>query len=393
MPQPLRIALMLFAAAAILGFIGFLFWRALRRSDEPVRFIVKWLITFLIVGWLGYETRRAQGTDRLWVLILVALPSAAVLIVLWGRSIGGLVARPFENMFMGGDEEPDPQPLYSTAEGLRKRDRYREAIYAVQEQLTKFPNDFTGQIMLAEIQAENLGELPSAEITIHRICEQPNHPPANIAFALNTLADWQMKYAQDADAARRTLEKIIERYPDTEFERTASNRIAHLASPEMLSKNREHAPIALKHGVEYLGLLKDQSHLMPREKNAKEEAAKLVAHLDAHPMDNEAREQLAVIYARDYGRLDLAAEQLEQLIALPGESPKHVVRWLNLLADLQIYATTRTELAEQTLRRIIDLYPNQSFAALAEQRLGSLGLELKRYETTRVVKFGPGEKV
>ena len=104
MPQPLRIALILFAAAGFLGFIGFLFWRALRRSDEPTRLIVKWLVTFLLLGWLGYETMRAQGADRLWVLILVALPSAVVLIVLWGRSIGGLVARPFENMFMGGDD-------------------------------------------------------------------------------------------------------------------------------------------------------------------------------------------------------------------------------------------------------------------------------------------------
>ena len=392
MPQPLRIALILFAATGAFGLLVFLFWRGLRRSDEPVRLIVKWLVTFLIVGWVVYEARRAQGIDRLWVLILVALPSAVVMIFLWGRTIGGLVARPFENMFMGGNEEPDPQPLYSTADALRKRDKYREAIYAIQEQLNKFPNDFTGQMMLAEIRAENLNELSSAEITIHRICEQTNHPPANIASALNTLAEWHMKYAQDADAARHTLEKIIERFPDTEFERTAANRIAHLASPEMLAKNREHAPIALKHGVEYLGLLKDQSNLMPKERDAKEEAKTLVAHLDAHPMDNEARERLAVIYAQDYGRLDLAEEQLEQLIALPGESPKHVGRWLNLLADLQIQATNKTERAEQTLRRIIDLFPSHSFADMAEQRLAAIGLELKRYEAARTVKFSTGEK-
>jgi tetratricopeptide (TPR) repeat protein len=393
MPQPLRIALMLFAAAGILGFIGFLFWRSLRRSDEPARLIVKWLITFLIVGWLVFEARRAQGFDRLWVLILVALPSAVVMIFLWGRTIAGLAARPFENMFMGGDEEPDPQPLYSIAEALRKRGKYREAVYAVQEQLNKFPTDFTGQMMLAELQAESLDELSAAEITVHRICEQPNHTPANIAYALNTLADWHLKYAQDADAARRALEKIIELHPDTEFERTAANRIAHLATPEMLAKNREPGTIALKHGVEYLGLLKDQSHLMPKERDAKEEAKTLVAHLDAHPMDHEARERLAVIYAQDYGRLDFATDQLEQLIALPGESPKHVARWLNLLADLQIQATNKTEMAEQTLRRIIELFPNHSIAEMAEQRLAAIGLELKRYEKGRVVKFSPGENV
>lgn len=393
MPQPLRIALIVFVLAGVLGLIGLLFWRALRRSDEPVRLIIKWLITFLIVGWVVYEARRAQGAGRLGVLIFVALPSAVVMIFLWGRTIGGLVARPFENMFTGGDEEPDPQPLYSIAEALRKRGKYRESLYAVQEQLNKFPTDFTGQMMLAELQAECLEELSAAEITIHRVCEQPNHPPANIAYALNTLADWHLKYAQDADAARRALEKIIELHPDTEFERNAANRIAHLATPEMLAKNREPNTIALKRGVEYLGLLKDQSHLKPKERDAKEEAKTLVDHLDAHPMDNEARERLAVIYAQDYGRLDFATDQLEQLIALPGESPKHVARWLNLLADLQIQATNKTELAEQTLRRIIDLFPNHSIAEMAEQRLAAIGLELKRYEKGRVVKFAPGEKV
>jgi tetratricopeptide (TPR) repeat protein len=393
MPQPLRIALEIFAAVGILGLIGFAFWRSLRRSDEPVRFLVKWIVTLLIAGWIIYEARRAEGFGKFAVLFFVALPSAIVLIILWGRTIGELVARPFSNMFTGGDEEPDPQPLYSIAEALRRRGKYREAIYAIQEQLNKFSTDFTGQMMLAEIQAENLNELSSAAITIDRICEQTNHPAPTIAFALTTLADWHMKYTQDADAARRALERIMELFPDTEFERTAANRIAHLGQSELLVKLRTAETLTLKPGVEYLGLLKDQSRLLPKEKSGQEEAAELVAHLDAHPLDHEARERLAMIYARDYGRLDLATDQLEQLIALPNESPKHVARWLNLLADLQVEATNNTEAAEQTLRRIIDLFPNNSFAELAQQRLASIGLELKRYEKSRVVKFGPSEKV
>jgi outer membrane protein assembly factor BamD (BamD/ComL family) len=256
--------------------------------------------------------------------------------------------------------------------------------------LQKFPNDFTGQTMLAEIQAENLNDVQAAEITIHRLCEQ-KQSSANVAFALSMLADWQLKYAQDADAAKRALEKIIELLPNTEFERTAANRIAHLASPEALARSHEPERIILKRGVEYLGLMKDQSRLLPKEKPMGEEAAELVAHLDAHPLDHEARERLAVIYAQNYGRLDLATEQLEQLIALPGESPKHVARWLNLLADLQIQSTNDTQLAEQTLRRIIELFPKQSFGQMAENRIASLGLELKRYEHSRVVKFTPSD--
>jgi outer membrane protein assembly factor BamD (BamD/ComL family) len=387
MPQPLRIALMLFAAIGVLGFLLWFFWRALRESESPVRLIVKWIVTFLLVGWVVYEARRAQGAGRLAVLLFVALPVAVVMIILWGRSIGGLVARPFETMFTGGSEEPDPQPLYSIAEGLRRRGKFREAIYEIQGQLNRFPKDFTGQMMLAEIQAENLNELASAEITIHRICEQPNHAPASVASALNSLADWQLKYAQDVDAATGSMKKIIELLPDSEFARAAANRIAHFSNREQLLHARAPGKIQMKHGVEYLGLLKDQSHLMPKEKTFKDEAAELVAHLDSHPLDNEARERLAIIYARDYGRLDLATEQLEQLIALPGESPKHVTRWLHLLADLQIHCTNDTQLAEQTLQRIVELFPNQSQSELAKQRIVVLALELKHYEKGRTVKF------
>ena len=246
-------------------------------------------------------------------------------------------------------------------------------------------------MLLAEIQAENLQDLTAAELTIHRLCEQPGHAPASLAFALGSLADWQMKYAQDSAAARAALEKIIVLFPETEFARSAGQRIAHLASPETLVRQHGGETIVLKPGVEYLGLLKDQSHLLPQEKPLPQEAVELAAHLDAHPLDHEARERLAVIYARHYERLDFATAQLEQLIALPGESPKHVARWLNLLADLQVEATGKTELADETLRRIVDLFPNHSHAALAEQRLASLGLELNRYKTSRIVKFGPGE--
>ena len=325
MPQPVRIALLLFVAVGVGAFVVMLFWRAFRRAEDPVRLAVKWLVTFAIVGWIVYEGWHAQGAARLSVLIFVVLPSAVVLVILWARPISELFAAPFANMFTGGSEEPDPAPLYSIAEALRKRGKFREAIYAIQEQLQKFPTDFAGQIMLAEIQAENLNELDAAGIAIHRLCEQ-EHPPAQIAFALNSLADWQLRYAQDVDSARNALHRIIELFPETEFARTASQRIAHLAEPDMLLKLREPGSVVMKPGVEYLSLLKDQSHLLPKETPVAEQIDALVAQLEAHPLDHEARERLAVLYAQEYGHLDLATEQLEQLIALPGESPKHVAR-------------------------------------------------------------------
>src|SRR5687768_17816886 len=48
------------------------------------------------------------------------------------------------------------------------------------------------------------------------------------AYTLNTLADWQLKYGQDIEAARQSLERIVARYPGTEEAQVAAQRIAHL---------------------------------------------------------------------------------------------------------------------------------------------------------------------
>ena len=375
--------------------IVYAFVRAFQRSENPGALAIKWVVTLLVSAvlfWFARRSLRVSGAGFVDGAIIAAkvvfacLTAGILLSILWAPNIGQFLFGSLFSMFDGGGEELEPQPLYSTAEALRLRGKFQEAIYAIQDQLQRFPSDFTGQMMLAEIQAENLNDLPAAKIAIHRICEQA-HPPPSIAFALNTLADWHLKYEQDGDAAKAALHRIIELLPDTEFERTASQRIAHIAEPEVLAKLHEPEKIAMKRGVEYLGLLKDQSHLAKRETLPQEEAKELVAQLELHPLDHEARERLAVIYANEYGRLDLATDQLEQLIALPGESPKHVARWLNLLADLQVQATNNTELAEQTLRRIIDLFPAHSAAQMAQDRIAVLPLELKRYEQSRVVKF------
>jgi len=400
MPQPLRIALIGFALLGIVFFVGSLFVRAFRRSENPVRLAVRWVFTLLIAAAIYLLAARvmksspgsfAEGAMLGGIVAVSCVAAGIILSLMWAPSIAQIMFSPLTSMFDGGSEELEPAPLYSTAEGLRRRGRFRESIYAIQEQLQKFPHDFTGQLMVAEIQAENLNDLQAAQTTVHRVCEQKNHAPASLVFALNSLADWHLRFAQDAEAARAALQKIIALFPGTEFERAAANRIAHLGSRSVLLQSHEPDRLILKPGVEYLGLLKDQSHLLPREKPLEDEAEQLAAHLATHPLDHEARERLAVIYARHYGQLDLATEQIEQLVALPGESPRHVARWLNLLADLQIEVTNKTDLAEQTLRRVVDLFPNQAPADLAGLRLSTLALELKHYEKARVVKFAPGE--
>ena len=117
-----------------------------------------------------------------------------------------------------------------------------------------------------------------------------------------------------------------------------------------------------------------------------------VQHLAGHPLDTEAREKLAVLYAKHYERLDLAADQLEQLISLPGQPAKRVVHWLNLLADLQAQHSAGYETVRQTVQRIIDLSPDSPAAQMARNRLAHLKLELKGKEKSPTVRLGSYEQ-
>jgi hypothetical protein len=229
-------------------------------------------------------------------------------------------------------------------------------------------------------------------VTIQKLYQQPGHAPRNIAFALNTLADWHLKYAVDRDAAQADLRKVVELLPNSEFALLAEQRIGHLASIAYMLSTREHAPIPLPKGVENVGLLQSAAHLAPPDADPAARAQELVRHLQDHPQDSEAREKLAVIYADHFQRLDLAADQLQQLIDQPNQPSKNVIRWLNLLADLQIRHGAGYDAVAVTLSQIIERYPNQAVASIARNRLDLLKLELKSKEAGTAVKLGTYEQ-
>ena len=90
--------------------------------------------------------------------------------------------------------------------------------------------------------------------------------------------------------------------------------------------------------------------------------------------------------------MDLAIDQLEQLIAHPNEPQRRVVHWLNLLADLQVRHGANYETARATLQRIVDLYPGAPSADLAANRITLLKLEVKGKEKVSEVKLGTYEQ-
>jgi tetratricopeptide (TPR) repeat protein len=372
--------------------IGWFLASRLKKSSEPAALILKWIITVVAVGFwfvLGLKTKQSDPLTT-FLYVGVAAMSAIFVGIMWAPSIGDWLSSPLTHWFDGGDIEPELRPLYSIAIGYRKRGNYDKSIAEIRRQLAQFPEDFEGWMMLAEVQHEDLKDLPTALETLEYILTLPQLAPKNTAYALGRVADWQM-HRSDRDAARAALQRIIERLPETEEAQIAAQRIAHLASAEHLADMHEPRVIALKHSDERIGLRRETVAAEPVE-DAATTAQRYVEHLRDFPLDNEVRERLAVLYATEYKRLDLAESELEQLVSSPNQSPKNIAHWLNLLADFQVRLTNNVELARQTLQRIVDLYPKSAMANTATVRMSQLKLELNQNIGQRTLKLGTYEQ-
>lgn len=379
---------------SIAGIVA-LFWFGFERSTNRPVLIVKWLVTVpvILLFWKVAIPEFARGgLDALFGLA-VACFGGFVMVVLWVGSITDLLAKPLASLYDGGDTPPEPKPYYSIALAKRKRSKPVESVVAIREQLAKFPNDYEGIMLLASIQAEDLKDLPSAEMTVNHFCEWDKAPPKQVAAALTQMADWHLKLAQDAHSAAMALERIAEKYPETDMAVVAKQRIAHLrGTQDNLLAAYDRRPVFVPEGVKNVGLLDSSAHLAPEETPPGELAAAYVKQLEEHPDDTEAREKLAIIYARHFKRLDLATVELEQMIGAPNHHYKRVAHWLNLLTDLQVHGGADYETARATLERIINRFPDFGIAEVARNRLAHLKLEFKALEKTPEKQMGEYEQ-
>jgi len=385
----------IFWLAIILGLGIWLIIRSLKRSDDRSRLIFKWAITAVVVGLvlLVVVPDFREGGDATFGALILMLICGLTMVITWRHSIIEAIAKPLTSAMDGSNEPPEPKPYYSVALTKRKLNKPIEAIVEIRKQLTKFPNDFEGVMLLAGVQAEDLKDLPGAQITVNLFCDSPGAPPKQVFAAMNHLADWQLKLAQDADAARAALEKIIRRFPDTELSLQAAQRIAHLGGAEkILLAAHDRQPMAVPEGVKNIGLLGSSEFLQPKEMKPGEQASVYVKHLEQHPLDVEVREKLAIIYADHYRRLDLATGELKQLIEYPNQPAKRVAHWLNLLADLQIRHGADYDTVRETLEKLIEQFSGSAAAEMARSRLGRLKLELKGKQETPGVKLGVYEQ-
>lgn len=395
MSQIVQIVINAILSVIGIGFVIWLFVRAFQRSAERGVLIVKWIVTAVVLYFqfsVSVPEFAKGGVAALFGLGLT-LFFAVVMIILWRHSIADIFANSISSLYDGGTEPPEPKPFYSIALAKRKQRRPLEAIVEIRKQLAKFPNDYEGVNLLATIQAEDMKDLPGAEMTLNHFCDWPEVPPKQVAAALTQLADWHLKLVRDVDSARAALEKIIARFPNSEMALAAAQRIAHLGGAEaILLAAQDRQPMAMRERPQSLGLRDTMRDLVPQESAPQTRAGELVSHLNQHPLDTEAREQLAVIYANHYHRLDLAAGELNQLAETPGHPAKSVAHWLNLLADLQIRGGADFDAVGPTLKKITDRFPGTAVAEMAQSRLNHLKLELKGQQETPGVKLGVYEQ-
>src|ERR1700752_4887160 len=122
MPKPLSIAIGLLMLLGAFGVIFWFIWWTIRRSDDPAKMTFKWGLTLVILAGFGYMAFAQVGNNfgGAFIFPVVCVAIGIIMSVTWAPSLGALLAKPLTSMFDGGDTEPDPVPLYSTAISKRK---------------------------------------------------------------------------------------------------------------------------------------------------------------------------------------------------------------------------------------------------------------------------------
>lgn len=357
-------------------------YRAFAKSENREALAARWAASLFLCFAIWVCSRMKTPLKALFMLIPCAL-----LGFMWIRTVMGALIRPLTNAFDGGETEVDPAPFYFLAEGKRRNGLFQEAIAEVEKQLERFPHDQTGIMLRATIEAEDLHDIPAAQATVERLLRQSEAPPQAAVAALHALADWQLQAGNDVPGARASLERIVQMFPNTQVAHAAEQRLAHLDGTAAVRQAREN--------VKYVVKPRDAGPPVApasQENDPDGLAAQYVKQLERFPNDTSTREKLAVLYAEQFQRLDLAAAQIAQLTALPNETPKHIANWFNLLATLYIKYGNDLRNAEVALHRIIERFPKSALANIALARLGTLQGELKAADRAEVKHLGSYEK-
>lgn len=109
---------------------------------------------------------------------------------------------------------PGPDPAQAAAELV--------------EHLQIHPQDFEARMRLAGIYCDHYGRADLAIDQLEQLTNLAEQPAKNVVASLNRIADIQIELLTDVDAAKKTLGRIAERYPESAAAATAMSRIQYL---------------------------------------------------------------------------------------------------------------------------------------------------------------------
>jgi len=338
------------------------------KTEDRVDLVIRWIGTLALIAYFRYVVAPCfQPLSRASIVgVGLAAVGGLFLAWLWGVPLVDRLSTRFSNFFYWDETPPERRPMYSIAEAKIKQGRYEEAKQELEKILEEFPADYRASLMLAELHADRLQDWEKGLAVLQQWIDSGTGTPQQIAYTLNRMTDWALRYGKDPELARYYLQQIIQCFPDSPQAMAARQRLAHLshAEQQLQEKPREEPRFRLPASTSSYPTpdKEKEAHLAERRIH------ELVAQLERFPDDITAREELALCYAHDLGRPDLAAEQIEELLALPHTPLPLRCQWLHRLADFRLQAGDLPQ-ARQALLQILELAPGSSQAEIAERRL------------------------
>ena len=373
-------------------------WKQIKNpNNDPVKVIVRWVITLMAVFFVFYGPAQSGGGIGLIFVLLLMIPCLVLIGLMWAPAIGNWVASPITNAMTGDSRESYNKPEYGIAIARRKRGRYVEAIEAIDVQLAKYPGNLDGLMLKATIEAENLGDLSAAAATIQETLSDQGQLNYRLPVALNKMAEWQLTIAGDPDAARRTLQQIRTALPNSQAAQLAAQRLASLDSSEesesaVVDFNESYQKLVEESAQkdDFTSPLELPKAIELNQQQVHEKAFQTcLSRVETHPDSINNREELAALYLGEGKEPAMALKQYEYLLALPGTTIHQKTAWLNKIADIQLKSGESYETISSTLEQIIALDPRAAPAARAQQRISYLPIELRSANRkTKRLKLG-----
>jgi len=366
---------------------GFWPWAVLRYTSPAMSVIVSyWAALSLAAIALMIRARtddrpRFNGTALMWTVFMLPVCAVVLLIAGWAGIGFALVVwlAPVVHGTLPNLARTRRAPSYSQAIGKLKFGKYSEAELEILRELELCENDFNGWMMLAELYAVHFQDFKLAEQTVIDLCEQPDVKASDACVALHRLADWYLRLQNDPQGARRCMEAISKRYPNTHLSRMARLRMKRLpqTTEEWIEESRGkplHLP-ALHDDFE------GAETAEPVDLQAVQRSAeRLSDRLGRDPNDAAAREEFARALAK-LGKLQPAIDQLDLLLSMEGQSTTRRAEWMGLKVAWLTQITPDSPAVRTLLSRIIQEFPFSPQAMAAQRRVFLMD------ERARVAKY------